>query len=379
MSESNDSVFNFPKFSGAKADFPVFSVIVLAIAANATHLHDQGLLGLLLPQANFDIMFPPVGVPPVRQYTPVMNPGPFDAAWLGNHPLIPAADQRTVWKEQQTDYRSILRLQNKFNSALIGSLDPSTLQRISDPITGLANLDIAQLWAAVVADRGTVTPGDLRDVDIETLRVFNPSDPTVNMRSHISTHRRAHLMYAAAGCPKTEYTKTEEFVASFRHLPLFADRLRTWMALNPTIAGQTFGAVTIIMEQFEDAVKRLPVSTPQLNTLLRQFQLLLARLTDVLDEVLVAQPLLLLVVFHSFPPYLTAGRMASVATQVLLARARQLATLMLPPAPIFTAATPSSGLSNKATTRLHLPDNLRAERKHCLMNHCLMLRLQNVN
>jgi hypothetical protein len=261
MTDSETSLA-LPKFSGNKLDFPAFSQQVFSVAANATGLHEHGLLGMMLTAAAFDAIYPPaVGPPIVRVYRPILDPGPFNAAWIAAHPGIPANDQRAVWRDQVTDYRAILRIQSKFNLALIAALDDGTTQRISDPITGVANLDIEQLWTAIVNDRGTITPGDLREVDILTAAPFDPSDPHVTMRSHITLHRKSQLLYVAAGAPKSQYVCTEEFISTFRNLPAYADRLRTWMAMNPTVAGQTFAAVSLVMEQFEDATKRLPIST----------------------------------------------------------------------------------------------------------------------
>ena len=257
MSESD---FNLPKFSGSKLDFPEFQMVVLGVAANATSLHPHGLLGLLLSQAQFDAMYPPLGG--VRQYRPIGDPNTF-AIWILGHPAIPpltVSDQRLFWKELQTDFRTILRLQTKFNAAIITAMDAATMRRISHPLTGVTHLDIEALWTAIVNDRGTITPGDLRSAEGLAQVSFDPSDPHVTMRAHIALHERAHLLFSAARAGKSEIDKTTAFLRTFSHLPLYNDHLRNWLARNPGVAQQTFAAIASAMEEFEEAAATISAS-----------------------------------------------------------------------------------------------------------------------
>jgi hypothetical protein len=245
-------------FSGKRIDFPQWKVKIISKAANATPLHNQGVLGIMLPIAHFDAMFPPaLGPPIVRQYRPLHDPQDF-ATWIAiaaNAPTLqfPVAIRLAQFEYATKQYQAVQQAANTMHSFIFSHLDTTTKVTISHPQTGVAHLDLEQLFTAVNNIHGVLTSADLGEVDAKMCAKYDPA--LTNMREHINTHANGHLLYESAGSPISIFNKTKTFISSFSHQPSYETRIKVWMEQTPQVLNQTFAALSLVMIEFEQVAK----------------------------------------------------------------------------------------------------------------------------
>lgn len=262
--------FVLPKFSGLKADFPVFKEKVLDCAAMASSLDPQGLTGFFLSVPAFTALF---GGP----FVPLQHPG-----------QEPAPGQARAWKAWAYALQRFELQQSQlqgFTHAFVESLDVHARLLMEQPGFGIRGRTARWMFNELIRVYGTITPADLlaNTASLELAYV-----PAALIRDYTAAHARAHMVAATNGQPLSEAQKVRYLVAGLAPSGVFRQCVDYWHMQYATLAAQTFELLRAAVHSFADnmgpsatsqslgyasanaAADRLPLCAADLTALIQQ-------------------------------------------------------------------------------------------------------------
>ena len=235
METTSAATISIIPFSGMAIDFNIWRVHVMDKASMASIVEPNGLLHLVLPQAEFDVKYP-LAAGTVALPNP--GPPPVAAAAVPGAPPPPPVDDRQ-WKIDDREYRQQIKDVALFKNALTSALDPASANLIAHPTLGYTLMTLRDVMNHMKAIHGTLT---VHDITACRSTLLTPYATTSDIKEHIAFHRRAHSTLTAAGHGLTEFEKVDFFTRSMRATPgeIFEDRINRYFEDHPDVATQCF-------------------------------------------------------------------------------------------------------------------------------------------
>ena len=239
-------------FSGKREDFWPWNQLLIetAIAFGNADPQGQGVNGFLSNDADYQAaprahgaaaVFVPRPHPGDR---PVLaGPAP-DAAAVAIH-----ADACKIHDKTGELYYDEQRNKAAFKLLMCGAVPEWSLAVINDPITGLRNRTIRQIYVHLIGQFLTMSPTDLAE-SIRSLDVqFDPN--TKSVVEHIADHRRIHALQASNNSAMPETRKVHSFIGSLTAVGYYEPRILHYQIAQPLAAAQTFLEISTAIQEFE--------------------------------------------------------------------------------------------------------------------------------
>jgi hypothetical protein len=220
---------------GLKSSFQSFISRILDIASTACNLFAHGLLGFLLSPVDYILLSGGVA------FVPLVHPGeqPVQAqAWA-------------VWKWNMEMFLRQTADINSFRSLFISVLSFDLLAILTDPVTGMRGLTLADIYEQACFKYGVLTIADIAANDA-ILSIPFVDDGTTPMRTFVATQRKAHSVAAANGQPFPEATKVRRLKLAVSICGAFTTCMALFEAELPTVAAQTFALLAARLESYDD-------------------------------------------------------------------------------------------------------------------------------
>jgi hypothetical protein len=200
----------FPRFPGSENPYLAWrafyrNLIDTFARAPVLSQHGKGLLGALLtPEQNAALP----GVPLGEFYEPYLQPD-------DNPPVTAAAFPAWQWNmarfAQQQGAISV------YTQAVISSLDPTPLARISAPDgTGTANFTLLHIITRLEELYGRLPAAVLT---FELNKLDMPFAHGVSIHDHLTMHRTVHSVAASNGQPISGHQKSPIFMKAYANFP----------------------------------------------------------------------------------------------------------------------------------------------------------------
>lgn len=142
-----------------------------------------------------------------------------------------------IWKKKSDDYRITYEHLRLFKAAIISSIDPHDLLILSDPLLGLLNVSLRQIWQHVTDLYGTLTAADFTSL---RQQLVQPMSPSTTVQAHIGIHRHIHQQFEASNQTISNVDKCYYLKYSVQTHPDVKIALDSYFVVNPAVAQQTF-------------------------------------------------------------------------------------------------------------------------------------------
>jgi hypothetical protein len=213
-----------PPFAGVRSEYDDFRLAIRSGASRASATDINGLLGFLLPPAEylakFTVAFIPLAHPGVE---PVMANMDTERLWK-------------QWKHKLDQFQQQRRDLSAFTDSLFGSLSADILATLTDEDGD--RLSLALTYAALENKFGKISPADFA-ARIATLDIPF-ADGTEDFQAIIARHEAVHRVAVKAAQPLSEQSKVEYLRRAVNPCGRFVLEIDAWQRANRGLDSQTF-------------------------------------------------------------------------------------------------------------------------------------------
>ena len=197
---------------------------------------------------------------------------PFQALlYPGAQPELPAADANTgrykllkeIWSDNSTNYKAQQRDIKAFQVVLQASLSETVKGKIGDPVTGLTNFTVAQLFARLRVQYGTLLTKDYTEL---RQRINAPFTPGTMIQDHVAIHTKIHQVRAAQNQSLPMETQVHLMHASISKVPALQDVYDQWIRATPAFADQALPSLAAALIAADNA-DLIPISAPTTSSI----------------------------------------------------------------------------------------------------------------
>ena len=244
---------SLPSFSGHKCNFHRFrhSYIEVSQSFSAICGFNHGLLGFLLPPAEWLLLLFPVGHVPAP-FAPAAHPGAEPLLQNGANALAVSTHrtQWDQWKFQTQQYQTQQTDLSAFKILLLASLDAVSRRRLTDAVTGTLTLSIRDIDAFLVLHHGTLVVTDYATLLVQLSLPYVLGTPLADL---IQRHRDTHAIALHQAQPFPAVQTVHYLTAALRPCGKFDNCIMIWQLAHPLVANQTFSSLVTALEDFNDA------------------------------------------------------------------------------------------------------------------------------